>query len=352
MFKLNSNKLLSRLEIVVSVILAMTCVYSYFQAPYFVCILDKCINTMTKTISAMFPRLLAMTCFVSKIMVLIKNVTSIPKYKQRINDYEQYFPINETKKKSQRFFNISIIIANILITFPVHIIRLYLIHNRLDNINLTLMYAIMYIQNMSICSTEVYFIIRCFVLNQQFQLINDEMDDLKSETIIINKYPAVLQNEERSNHYIGMGSTEAFFSSNVHQLAGSIERLRMRHQFVRSIFSDLNELYSVQIGMSLSFLFLFTLFDMYGEVFNKNNKTNFKIIIYGWLLQYLFRFFAIVLTTHFTTKQVSDNIFKSYKYSMTKLISNNIFPSIANYIFIVGYSTSILKHYFTNNFNK
>lgn len=308
MFKFNSNKLLSCLEIVFSITLAMTCVYNYFQAPIFVCILDKCNNTMMKTINAMFPRLLAVTCFISKIMVMIKNVSSTPKYNQKINEYEKYFPINDTKKKSHRLFNISIIIAYIVITCPIHILRLYLIHGLLKNINLTLIYAIMYVQNLSICLTEVYFIKRCYVLNQQFQLINDEMDDLRLETIIINKYPIVLQNEERSSHFIGMGSTDTFFSSkiNSHPLASRIEQLRMRHQFVRSILSDLNELYSIQIGMSLSYLFFFSLFDIYGELFSKNKKTNLKIIIFGWLLQYSFRFFAIILTTHSTTKQVCD----------------------------------------------
>jgi hypothetical protein len=154
----------------------------------------------------------------------------------------------------------------------------------------------MYIQNLSICLIEIYFIARCFGLYQKFQIINEELALLKSEIISKNKYPVVLQNEVES---------KIINDPQLYTLANSIELLRMKHQFVRSALRGLNKLSGTQMGSSLVYLFIMVLFDIYGEVITKNSKTRSKILIYGWLLQYAFRCLAIIITTHFTTKQVS-----------------------------------------------
>ncbi|KAL5234058.1 hypothetical protein ACI65C_001468 [Semiaphis heraclei] len=152
----------------------------------------------------------------------------------------------------------------------------------------------MYVQNWSICLIEIGFIVRCFGLFQKFQIINEELVVLKTETISKNKYPIVLQNKVQS---------DVTNSPQFQTLANTIELLRMKHQFVRGALRDLNKLYGTQLGSSLVFLFILILFDIYGEVNAKDVKTTSKIFIYGWILQYTFRCFAIIITSHFTIKQ-------------------------------------------------
>jgi hypothetical protein len=90
----------------------------------------------------------------------------------------------------------------------------------------------------------------------------------------------------------------------VHQLANHVELIRMKHQFVRDIAVKLNELYGIQLGLSICLIFIMALFDIYGALSVESNVTKTNFLLYGWLLQYSFRFCVIVLTSHITTTQV------------------------------------------------
>lgn len=296
MSKFYFNKLRNYLELVFSITLILSCIYNYLNAPKNTCSLVKCNDSMTTVVKSMFPRSVALACMISKITTMYKNIKHFQIYKKKIKEYELYFPINIPKKKFHRLFTITIVFAYIVLIVPINILRIYLISYNVLDTSTWFFYLMMYVQNLSMCSTEIHFIIHCFGLYQKYQLINEDMETLKSETIIKNKYPVVLQAEE-CNRYIGT-------SSGVQPLAGSVEALKMRHQFVRHVVRDLNDLFGIQLGLSLCVLFIMALFDIYGEVFSENTKTRSKILIYGWLLQYSFRFCTIVLTTHATTKQV------------------------------------------------
>lgn len=295
MFKFYFNKLRFCLEIIISLTLGITCVYNYLNSTTSVCFLISCNNAATTSIKSAFPRLIAIACLISKITDMYTNLTYYPEYNKKIEEYELYFPIIVSKKSSRNIFIIFIGFAYISIIVPLNILRLYLIYYNLQNINIFIFFTMMYIQNLSICLIEIYFIVRCFGLYQKFQIINEELALLKSETISKNKYPVVLQNEIHSR---------IINNPQLHTSANSIELLRMKHQFVRSVLRDLNKLYGTQMGSSLVYLFILILFDIYGEVITKNSKTRSTIFIYGWLLQYGFRCLAIIITTHFTTKQV------------------------------------------------
>lgn len=181
-----------------------------------------------------------------------------------------------------------------------------MIYDNFRTMILVLFYTIMYLQNISICWTEICFISHFFDLYLKFQIINDEMADFKSEAIIANKFPVVLQTGRRSDHFNRPGSIDGFPSANSskHHLANSIELLRMRHQFVRGTFIELSNLYGIQIGLSVCVLFVMALFDVYAAVTAEDKVTKTHFLFYGWLSQYRYRFCAIVLTTHVTTKQV------------------------------------------------
>lgn len=281
----------------------MTCVYNCINSSEYVCSLVTCNREIITSVNSMFPRLIAIACFVSKILNMIKNITDFPKYNHKIKEYELYFPINFSQKSSRNIFIIFIGLTYIIIVLPLNIVRLYLIHYNKYKIEILIFFTTMYVQNWSICLIEVGFIARCFGLYQKFQIINEELAVLKTKTIYKNKYPVVLRNEVRC---------DIINNPQLHTLASSIELLRMKHRFVRGALRDLNKLYGTQLGSSLVFLFILILFDIYGEVNAKDVKTRPKIFIYGWILQYTFRCFAIIITSHFTTKQVCIVLFNCH----------------------------------------
>lgn len=305
MFKLNFNQLQSSLEIVSSIILTITCVYNYLNALENVCSLQfLCNDTMTMAVKAMFPRSLAVACLVSRITAIYKSTSDFPNYQKKIDEYELYFPSNVSTKENHLLFSITIVLAYVVIILPVNVHRIYLIYHTLRDTYTLLFYIMMYVQNLSICSMEIYFVVRCFGLYQKFLLINENMAVIKSETINTYRYPVVLQSKKMS-HICSINSKSNDDSrANVYKLSSTIELFRLRHQFVREAFRELNNLYGIQVGMSLFLVFFLTLFDIYGEVFSQNIKIKSKVLIYVWLLQYSFRFCVITMTTHFTTKQV------------------------------------------------
>ena len=172
------------------------------------------------------------------------------------------------------------------------------------------MFIMMYMQNAYICMIELQFITLGFSLYQKFQSINEDMCVLKSKSIVTNRYPWVLKPEP-----FGRGDSigseifndENNFSSSTQQfsLANTVQLLRTRHKFVSNLINDLNNLYNMQLALSLSLLFIISLLDIYEVLLTGLAITSLHIILLsGWLLQYSFRFCMIVLIPHATAKQV------------------------------------------------
>jgi len=298
------NKLKSSLKLLYLLILATTCVMNYLNASHIICSLSECTNEVKTEVLAMFSRSIAIACLLSKSTIMYKSKRDFPNYLKKVEEYELYFPVNISKRKYHRFISIVIIFAYVIIILPINMLRIYLIYSNIGKINTIFFYATMYLHNWSICSTEIHFIVRCIGLYQKCQTIDEEMATLKLRTIVKNKYPVVLQNEGRTNNktFIGLGLSPSIL--NVHQLANHVELLRMKHQFVRGIVVELNDLYGIQLGLSICLLFIMTLFDIYGELSTESDVTKTHVLFYGWMLQYLFRFCVIVLTSHLTTTQV------------------------------------------------
>lgn len=114
----------------------------------------------------------------------------------------------------------------------------------------------MYAQNMSICSMEIHFVLHCFGLYQKCILINEDMAVMKLETVNTYWYPVVLQSRETSDICCINLKTNDDSRANVYKLSSVIEILRLRHQFVREAFRVLNNLYGIQVGMSLFLVFI------------------------------------------------------------------------------------------------
>jgi len=100
--------------------------------------------------------------------------------------------------------------------------------------------------------------------------------------------------------------SDFYGGSREQSIANAVEVIRIRHQLIRNALSVLVDLFGLPMGLSLFTLGVMTLFDIYyqvSDVMGANSRL--MIFIYMWLLQYTIRFSTIVVTAHYTTKQVS-----------------------------------------------
>lgn len=308
MFKLVFIKLRDNLRNVISVALVFSCFYNYTSSMHFMCMLYQCLNATTPTMVAMFPRAVAMACIISRITDMYKSIISANcKYEKKIDDYEVYYPQDVCEVHCRRVLIIVFVILAVVIILPINSYRIYLLYYHFEDRGIVVFFSLMYIQNASMYMTEVQFIHHCFVLYQKFQSINEDMSVFRSNTIIVNGYPSVLKSKYKCDkNHIGSGYDDGFPRGIRERstLVKSIELLKMRHQFISNTVRELNELYGIQLGSSLCVLFIMTLFDLYEVLIREFNIAKTSVLLYGWLLQYAFRFCAIIFTTYVTAKQV------------------------------------------------
>lgn len=291
-------------DVVISIIIVLSCVFTCLQSTHYMCKLNSCITTKSTIMISMFPRAVSLICMLSQLTVIYKNLNASVKYEKNIKRYEMYYPMDIYKANFRIFVIITVSLCGILI-LPVNGLRIYLLYDQFRDNAMVLFFSIMYLQNISLCITELQFIAYCFGLYLKYRSINEDLAILKSRTITINRYPSALNpgkynsicNSSGSNYNICQTIKEC-------QLVNSIESLRMRHRFVSDSVNDLNDIYSIQLGLSLFILLIMALFDIYEVVLTEYNLFQTYEMLLMWLSQYAFRFSMIVLTTHFTTKQV------------------------------------------------
>ncbi|KAE9523431.1 hypothetical protein AGLY_015983 [Aphis glycines] len=195
-----------------------------------------------------------------------------------------------------------------ILILPVNGLRIYLLYDQFRDSAMVLFFSIMYLQNISLCITELQFIAYCFGLYLKYRSINEDMAILKSRTITINRYPSALNPGKYNSICDSSGSNYDICQTIKEcQLVNSIESFRMRHRFVSDSVNDLNDIYSIQLGLSLFILLVMALFDIYEVVLTEYNIFQTYEMLLMWLSQYAFRFSMIVLTTHFTTKQANKS---------------------------------------------
>lgn len=275
----------------ISVLVVLSCTYNYIASPEIMCLLNNCNTSKTRTIVSIFPRAVAITCMISRIAVLYKNISAIVEYKKKIKEYEIYYPITVGHENSRRLIIVAVTVIYVVLILPTNVYRLCLVYYYYESIKMIVYILMMYIQNASMCMTEIQFMVYCSGLYKKYQSINEDMSALKSKTISTNRYPLVLKPNGRK-------------SVKVYPSISSVETLKMRHQFVSESVGDLNEVYSIQLGMSLSILFIMVLFDLYAAISTELIRTKTNFLLYGWITQYIFRFVVVILASHMTTKQV------------------------------------------------
>lgn len=317
MFNFFHNKLVYNIKLVIYILVLFSCVYNYIESPRIVCLLNSCKNPTFMIMVSMFSRAVAITCMISRFTAMYKNISAIPNYKKKIKDYEVYYPMSVVKENLRRFFIIFVTFLYFILIIPFNVYRLYLLYYYFKNIMINLFFVLMYLQNVSLAMTEIQFMLHCSGLYLKFQSINEDMSTMKSKMILLNRYPFVLKSEERK-------------SIDLYPSARNIELLKIRHQFLCESVNNLNEIYSIQIGMSICVLFVMLLFDIYEAVTTKLAQTKTPLLFYVWLIQYIFRFVIVILTSYVTTKEVIVDLIKYNKLYKSYKITKICFKKLPN----------------------
>jgi hypothetical protein len=313
MFEFNAfvGRCRRRLEALFSLILIIGCLFNIALSPYCMCAMESCHNQVTAVlvqVNTVLPRTLAVVCLVSRVKTMLHNASgAFRKYEYRTREYKTCFP--DGAGSVFVAFIVSVYAVTIL---PTYAYRVYMIHRDVRDHTVTAFFVLMYAQNLCTCSSEIHYVARCFGLYRGFCRINEDVFALKWATIVANRYPSALLQSAGGRGYNGCRrsrkTTSAPRVSSAAEItrptAVNVELLRMRHQCVREAVGDLNDLYGVQLLLSLCVLCVMTVIDGYGEIFGVYTLAQSQVFLYSWLTHYLFRFCAIVLTTHFTTKQV------------------------------------------------
>jgi hypothetical protein len=159
----------------------------------------------------------------------------------------------------------------------------------------------MYTQNWSMCCMETHFAILCFGVYLKFRAINDELSAVRSDVMVSNRYPMALRSSSSST---ASAVTSVLQDPRGRPMETAVEELRVRHRLTRESIEQLNNMFGGQLALSLITLCVMMLFDIYNEAFRVGTTISRSKFIFGWILQYLFRFFVIVITAHSTTQEV------------------------------------------------
>lgn len=300
----------NKFQYVYSLLLMATCVYNFITASQALCKLDQWCVVFSSTMTGMYTRVLASTTFFSRIAIMIQSKQHFLKYKATIEAFEQYSPTSPTKLKSYNTFSFIVVFLCLVIILPINISRLhYLYYRETDSDNrLLIYYLFMYIQNLSMFCIETQFVVQCFVIYTKFREINDDLQKLKNENINYAKYPFLMSSSSTmwKDYKIALQCVRydkdfyiPRFKSN--SVANAVEILRIKHWLTRQAVETLNNLFGIQMGLSVFLLWVMALFDIYYEIFHTSPT---RLWVYCWLLQYSLRLFMIILVAHYTTKQV------------------------------------------------
>ncbi|XP_025202804.1 uncharacterized protein LOC112599894, partial [Melanaphis sacchari] len=298
MFKRNNafvGRCRQRLEALFSLTLITGCLFNIALSPYCMCAMESCHEKVAEVlvqVNTVLPRTLAVVCLVSRAKTMLHSASgAFSEYEKRTRKYKTCFP--DGAGSAFVAFVVSVYAVTAL---PTNAYRLYMIHRDVGDRTVTVFFVLMYAQNLCTCSSEIHYVARCYGLYRRFCRINEDVSALKSATVVANRYPTALLFQPSASHVSPPAAV-------TRPTADSVELLRMRHQCVRDAVGDLNDLYGVQLLLSLCVLCVMTVVDSYGEIFGVYTLAQSQVFLYAWLVHYLFRFCTIVLTTHFTMKQ-------------------------------------------------
>ncbi|XP_025201128.1 uncharacterized protein LOC112598749 [Melanaphis sacchari] len=272
--------------------------------PWSVCVLDGwCDDQLSSTYRRLYTRLVACTCLVSRAVIVYKVYRHLAGFRDRELEYERSWPISRPRRRQYRAYASYVVAGYLVLVVPINLLRLYLLYvfEEFGDAKLLLFFFNMYTQNWSLCCMETHYAILCFGIYLKFRAINDELSAVRSDVMVSNRYPTVLRLS--SSTAFTATAASALQDPRGRPLETVVEELRVRHRLTRESVEQLNSMFGAQLALSLIILSVMILFDIYNEAFRVGTTISRSKFIFGWLLQYLYRFFVIVITAHSTTQE-------------------------------------------------
>lgn len=291
-------------QVIFSILLMASCVYNFYVTPDIICALEgSCDNSLSTIIKGLFMRVVAGTCLISRIIIILKGKSKLVLYNSNVEKFHAFSPMTRAETEVLSKLSCQVVLCVLLLTVPINILRLMMLLHRTDYMLLN--FSFMYLQNTSMYYIETHFIVLCFNLYQKFAGINKDLTELKINTILRNKYPFVSQTDEKYGKNNNSSCREVTDSlATGHPMTNYVEQLKIKHSLVREAVKNLNDLFGSHLGLSLCSLCMYTMFDLYYYMMGIMRPKNYFILVCGWLLQYTFRFGSITILAHLTTKQV------------------------------------------------
>lgn len=300
----------NKYQYVYSLFLMSTCVYNFVNASETLCKMDRWCVVFSTSLIGMYDRVLSSTVFFSRIVTMLKAKKNTLKYKATIKAFEVYSPTSLDELRNNRIFTFVIIFLCLIIILPINFSRLYYLYFYEEEFDVSLLvyFVFIYVQNLSMCCIETQFVSQCFLIYTKFRKINGDLRNLKERNINHVKFPFLVdlsgtarEIHEKSTQCVRYDNDFYRPRFESHPMANTVEVLRIRHWLIRQAVEILNNLFGIQMGLSVFSLWVMALFDIYYEIFHDSPS---KILVYGWMLQYSLRLFMIMLVAHYTTKQV------------------------------------------------
>lgn len=317
----------NRFQYAFSALLMATCVYNFANASYVICKLDHWCITFSSTLTGVYDRVLSSTAFLSRIAVVYECEPNMSRYRATIRAFEAYSPPSAAELRRHGAFSLTVVAACLAVIVPTNTISMYYLCRYEPNSDAPFIvyHLFMYVQNLSMCCIETQFVVQCFKVYTKLRGVNDDLKRLRDENVNRSEYPFMCPPSYASRcrlHRRGRLATghlqeptppppaviydKDFCSTRPairRPMANAVELLRIKHWLIRQSIEALNNLFGVHMGLSVFYLWLMALFDIYYEMFYNSRS---ELLVYCWLLQYTVRLFMIILMAHFTTKQVKQ----------------------------------------------
>lgn len=309
------------ITVVAATALMTSCVFNFVTAPLVLCLMDGgCEELSFTSLRGMYARTIAGACFASASALLCKCSTTVPIYKQMMEAHNVYSPTTVAERRGRLLFCSLYIALCMFVTLPINTLRLLLLYRGRSDPVVLVFFVFMYLENVAMCLGETWFVTWCRTLSNKFLEINRDLQQLGEEMAAANDTAAgksvttalIATTVNAATFATAAGrrviyGSDFYSGSREQSIANAVEVIRIRHQLIRNALSVLVDLFGLPVGLSLFTLGVMTLFDIYYQVSDvMGADSRLMIFIYMWLLQYTIRFSTIVVTAHYTTKEVSQ----------------------------------------------
>ncbi|XP_025417197.1 uncharacterized protein LOC112688289 [Sipha flava] len=324
----------STLKCLGQTVILVSCVFNYVMTPHFECVLEGGYGT-TMAVNPMawvYSRSVSVACFMAYAVMSVKYRGGVAEYRARIALHDAYSPTTDAERRAFATFNAAVASACALLILPVNGMRLFRFVEDRRPIEVIVYFGLIYSQNALTCLMETRFVLLCYVLYTKFVRINRDMETIGDQLAADRGCPSVRRSRlvaapvrrrhaNRRGHYWVRDDGDMYrLRATGQRLVDAIERLKIRHRLMREAVDELQYVFAVPVGFSLCNLCVMGLFDIYYQLLNmyiqqRSNRSS--AYIYLWLMQYMLRFFIIVITVHAATNQALRS-----KYLITHVSRN------------------------------